>query len=370
MIARLSQHRTTLLLVAGVLVILGVVVLNGLDGDSGRRLDPARYQPEGGRATAEVLRGRGVEVAVVRSADALAEAGAGAGDTVLVTSTDALGDSTLERLQDDTSGARLVLVEPPPHLTGPLKQPEGVSTLAENVAAACDDPLFADLELAVDSAVAYPTAQGCFPVDSGYLLARADRDTLLLGSGQMLSNDQVLRADNSAATLRLLGQDERLVWYVPDPADLTGEDGVGLSGLLPPWLVPGLWLSGVAFLAVMLWRGRRLGPLVREPLPVAVRAIETTHSRGRLYRRAADRAHAARALRAVAAENAVRRLNLPPHTTADPARLVRDLAHHTGRSPTEIADLLGPDAPTPAHDQDLVTLAGRLAELDREVRRR
>ena len=43
----------------------------------------------------------------------------------------------------------------------------------------------------------------------------------------------------------------------------------------------------------MLWRGRRLGPLVVEPLPVVVKAVESTQGRGRLYRRVRDRAHAA-----------------------------------------------------------------------------
>ena len=38
--------------------------------------------------------------------------------------------------------------------------------------------------------------------------------------------------------------------------------------------------------SLALWRGRRLGPVVDEPLPVVVRAAETTEGRARLYRRA------------------------------------------------------------------------------------
>ena len=55
------------------------------------------------------------------------------------------------------------------------------------------------------------------------------------------------------------------------------------------WIVWQLWLVVVL---VALWKGRRLGPLVAEQLPVVVRASETVEGRGRLYRsrRARDRA--------------------------------------------------------------------------------
>ena len=123
----------------------------------------------------------------------------------------------------------------------------------------------------------------------------------------------------------------------------------------------------IAAIALLLWRVRRLGALATEPLPVVVKAIETTRSRGRLYRRAGDRAHAAAALRSAARVRAADRLGLGPH--ADPDALVRDVARRTGQPRDEVEALLGPTAPVPATDHDLITLANRLAELDREVRR-
>ena len=190
---------------------------------------------------------------------------------------------------------------------------------------------------------------------------------VLLGAGQALSNDQVLRADDAAVALRMLGQDDRLVWYVPTLDDLVGDDGVSLATLLPDWLRPALWLTAISAIALLLWRARRLGPLATEPLPVVVKAIETTRSRGRLYRKAGDRAHAAAALRSAARIRAADRLGLGPH--ADTDAIVRDLARHTGLPLEEVELLLGPSAPVPATDHDLITLANRLAELDREVRR-
>ena len=80
--------------------------------------------------------------------------------------------------------------------------------------------------------------------------------------------------------------------------DLAGGDGVSPRSLLPRWLRPALWLL-VLVAASRWWCGVRAGsaPLAVEPLPVEVKAVETTRNLGRLYRRAGDRAHAAEALR-------------------------------------------------------------------------
>ena len=88
--------------------------------------------------------------------------------------------------------------------------------------------------------------------------------------------------------------------------------------------------SRAAVVLLALARGRRLGRLVREPLPVVVRAIETTESRGRLYRRAGDRARAAAVLRSGTADRLARRLALG--RGAGPAAAgARRAARATGR---------------------------------------
>jgi hypothetical protein len=158
------------------------------------------------------------------------------------------------------------------------------------------------------------------------------------------------------------------VWYVPDLADLRGSDGISLAGLLPDWLGPSLWVLAAASAGLVLWRGRRLGPLAHEPLPVEVKAVETTRNLGRLYRRSGDRAHAAAALRSAASATLSERLHLPRR--ADPTRVAAAVADHTGRPVAEVEALLLPDAAPPVHDRDLTDLAQRLAELDREVSHR
>lgn len=364
---RLRRHRSTLVIGLGLLVSVAVVLLTASQEGGSGHLDPADADPGGARAVARVLDDQGVRVTVARGAEAFERAGIAAGDTVVVTSTGALGRSTADRLVERAGDARLVLVDADPGVADLLGVPPPTRVAPDGaVAAGCADPTYAGLAVAVDQGLAYP-GPGCFGAGDGVLVAEPRPGLVLLGAGQALSNDQVLRADNAAVALRLLGQSDRLVWYVPSLEDLRAGDGVGLSSLLPDWLRPALLLAAVATLALLLWRARRLGPLAVEPLPVAVKAIESTHSRGRLYRRAGDRAHAAQVLRAAARGRAAERLRAG--ASPDPAVLVRDLARHTGRPEAEIEALVGPHAPPPATDQDLITLADRLAELDREVRR-
>jgi hypothetical protein len=189
----------------------------------------------------------------------------------------------------------------------------------------------------------------------------------LFGGGQALTNEQALHSDNAAVGLRLLGQADRLIWYVPTFEDVGADDELGVGALLPRWIEPALWVLAFAAVVLIVWRARRLGPLSTEPLPVVVKAIETTRSRGRLYRKAQDRAHAADALRAAARAQAAVRLGLG--AGHDDAALIRDLARHVGRPEADIADLLGANASTPTSDRDLIALARNLTEIDREARR-
>jgi len=361
---------STLLVIGGlVAAVLTAVVLAGQGADRYADLDPDNADPNGAQALAQVLADQGVDVDVVRSADDLDDTGVDADTTVVVTSTELLGQSTTDRLVERAAPGRLVVVDAGPGTTeafGLPTLPMGVE-VGDAVEADCTDPTYADLSIAVDFGFAYPVDGGCFTTDDGALLAEPRPGLVLLGAGEALSNDQVLRADNAAVGLRLLGRTDRLVWYVPSLDDLVADDGVSLATLLPRWLRPALWLLAIATIALLVWRSRRLGALAVEPLPVTVKAIETTRSRGRLYRKAGDRAHAASVLRAAARVRAAERLRLGSHP--DPDTLVRDIARHTGRPDTEIDALLGPRAAPPATDHDLITLADQLAELDREVRR-
>ena len=123
-----------------------------------------------------------------------------------------------------------------------------------------------------------------------------------------------------------------------------------------------LLLAGI----VLAWaRGRRLGPVVTEPLPVVVRAAESTQGRARLYRRGRSRDHAATALRRRSLRRASVVLGLPRGSTVDVVAPL--VAARTGRSGPDVAVLLA--GPPPSDDAALVRLADDLDALDQEVRR-
>ena len=127
------------------------------------------------------------------------------------------------------------------------------------------------------------------------------------------------------------------------------------------WIVVQLWLVVVL---VALWKGRRIGPLVAEELPVVVRASETVEGRGRLYRsrRARDRAAQALRTRSTAADAAPARPGRGRRAAGGGAS---PWPSACGLTRTSVrAHLFGPP---PATDADLVNLAHALDDIERQV---
>lgn len=366
----LARNRVTVFIVV---VALGAALAYALLSQEAVRdglWDPDNPGPQGAQAVARVLEQQGVDVTVVRSASGLEGTRIDADTTVVVTSAGLLSESTTRRLESASASGHLLLVEPSSTATDALGVGAGTPVTVEGTRPAeCSDEQLVDLEIDVTAGVEYATPQGCFAGDQGFLVGTPSRDVMLLGAGQVLQNDQILSGDNAAVALRLLGERDRLVWYVPSLADLTAGDGVTLGSLVPDIVRPGLWILALSVIGLILWRGRRLGPLATEPLPVSIKAIETTHSRGRIYRKANDRGHAAGVLRAAALRRLTEQLHLPAATAQQPETLLEAVARRLGRPVDELRPLLDPRTPPPASDKALIALANDLAELDREVRR-
>src|SRR6187402_2015930 len=85
------RHRTTLVIVGAAVV---VALLVGGRPATSEALDPDNPGADGARAVARVLDDQGVDVQVVRGAEALDRTELGPSTTVLVTSTYLLGRST------------------------------------------------------------------------------------------------------------------------------------------------------------------------------------------------------------------------------------------------------------------------------------
>ena len=123
---------------------------------------------------------------------------------------------------------------------------------------------------------------------------RGGRVITVLGTGTPLTNLDLGNNGNAALALNLLASDSRIVWLMPGPAAGAGAGPGSVYGLVPRPVYLVIAEIAVALVLAALWRMRRFGPLVFEPLPVVVRASETAEGHGRLYRsrRAQDRAPA------------------------------------------------------------------------------
>ncbi len=347
----------------GVALVLALVAISVLTRDQaafGDPLDPRNPSRDGAQAVARVLDRHGVGVTVVRGEDALLDHPVDAETTVVITNPAALGRTTADRLRAHarSAGALVVVGD-----AGPVSLwfgGEAGSRLSGTHRAHCDVGLVRGL--AVRTYGAGLRHEGCFGADGSAALVRR-RDLWLLTSPGSLTNQHVLEADNAALALRLLGQHRRTVWYVADVADTPASDGVRLSALLPPSLVPSLFLLLAAVAVLLVWRGRRLGPVVTEPLPVVVRAAESTRSRGQIYRRTHDRHHAATALVRATRTRLAATLRLPRDTPPD--ELAAAVAARTGGDPAAVHHLLAD--PDITHDSQLVALGQQLTRIENEV---
>ncbi len=370
--------------VAAALVVVAVLAALPQPRTSDVALAPDNPAGAGARALAQVLGQQGVQVDYVRTS-AQAVAAARAGTTLLVT-----GDALLSDAQVDAiAGTRadLVLVDPGWTLS---RFTGGAATEAwpgtggtDALQASCTDPAAAAAgSISADAAGApgfsgtafvarTPAATVCFPIPGdeqgagAYVAVQTDRSVTGLGSGRLLTNAAILEEGNAALALRVLGRQPQLTWYVPSADDARDPAARGSSvlDLLPGQALPVALLALVVVAVAAGWRGRRLGRVVTEPLPVVVRAAETTRGRGRSYRRSGAHGRAAAALRAGTADRTAHRLGLARSASA-PA-VIDALARATGRPPAQIADVLY--GPPPIDDAGLARLARALSELENEV---
>ena len=340
-------------------------------------LSPTSGSPFGARALVNVLRDQGVDV---QTADSLAE---------------------VRDLQPDPAATTLLVYDY--YLVLGSDQREELLGLADRIVVM--DPWDDELaDFAPGVVVDFDTDGGTYPVDCdlpaavqadevdgypyGYDVSDADNATLgcfetaddtygvvqtttqgtevvVVGFSQAFTNGSILDAGNAAFALNVLGEDETLVWYRPGVGELDSGDIPTPQSLTPPWVTPVIVLLLLVTLVAGVWRGRRLGPLVAEKLPVIVRSNETMEGRARLYERAGAREHALDALRIGTISRLASACGLPRRSTVD--EVIDAVAAATGRDREDVADLLVDRIPT--GDAALVRLSDDLLVLEADTLR-
>jgi hypothetical protein len=367
-----QRWRSARWVLLALVVIIGVATLSTYltAPRPGGPMDPESTSPEGARALVTILREHGVDV-VAAGDIAAVESAARPDALILVAQTFYLFDDDLLRRLAALPGDRLLVA--PVSRTRDELAPEirrdGATTFADS-RPDCDMRAATRAgEVQFGPSDAYAAA-GKVPVVrcyGGALVRYTDngREVTVVSTADFMTNSGLLKQGNAALAMNLAGSHPRVIWYAPQHSEGDGESGggAGIIDLIPDqvgWIVLQLCLV-VALLAV--WKGRRIGPLVAEQLPVVVRASETVEGRGRLYRSRRARDRAAEALRTATLQRMMPRLGLGHD--AEPPAVVAAVAERCGLSPQAVAHTLF--GPPPANDPDLVNLAHELDNIERQV---
>ena len=344
------------------------------NASAGPPLDSANAAPAGSMAVAEVLRQQGVQV---------------------------IATSTLSETREviDSRAATTLFIYDPAEYLDKSALRQAVSLAAHTVFA---DPTFSQLRavspavaqagyvsetLSADCAVATVRRAGTVSgPGSGFRIVDQESDaTGCLGSGDnvfslidtddgrqrltilgatgAITNEFVANDGNAAFALGLLGETDTLVWYLPSFADVPAAGPETIGELSPSWVIPVTSLLAITVIFAAIWRGRRLGPLVIENLPVTVRASETMQGRARLYERSSSRLRALDALRI----GSLRRLAIlcGLGRTASVDEVIAAVSGITGADLSQTRQLLV-DA-TPHSDRELIAASDALLKLERDV---
>lgn len=369
---RRSLFWISLAVVLAIIVLATIGVAGGSSG--GVRLSAANAAPAGARAVVEVLRQQGVRVVETSSLEATQRAvNDRANTTLFIADENRFLDSA--QLQRAVSLAAHVVIADAAYselaAIAPSVSQAGVVT--GTLAADCAVRAVENAGSATGGPNGYRVTGDTTGVtaclgsgDKVYSLVQVNGGSLsLLGATNAVTNEHIAEAGNAALALTLLGHDPTLVWYLPSVDDIATGVPTDLGSLTPPWLIPVTILLGFVVVAAAVWRGRRLGPLVIENLPVTVRASETMLGRARLYEVSSSRLRALDALRIGTIARLAATCGLGATATVDEiAGAVTGLID----APTSETARLLVDA-VPSTDRELVALSDELRELERAVAR-
>jgi hypothetical protein len=344
-------------------VVAGAVLVGTLSDEPGRPLDPASAHKDGSKALARLLDRYGAAVTATNSVStAVLRAGHSA---VVVTAPDEYSTGQLRRLS--TAASRVVLIGPGTQAVRAVAsgiEPDLNGGPSESPA--CGDPgaiAAGDVSFPSDT-VTY--RQGRSGVTSCYDGAFLTTPRLaVLGSATLLRNDHLAHDGVAALDINAITDSRRItsvVWLLPG-SDTAGSGPASVWDLFPSAAYRAFWWLLALAALIAVWRARRLGSVVSEPLPVIVRSAEVVEGHGRLYARAGARDRAAAALRAAVVRRVGHRLGLPRGATAEQVGVAA--APLVERTPAEVVGLLA--GPPPPDDVGLMRLAHDLDWLETAI---
>ncbi|WP_323373409.1 DUF4350 domain-containing protein [Plantactinospora alkalitolerans] len=399
------------------------------DRDDAGFLSSVNTDDDGGSRLAAELRARGVAIERTTSTPQALSLAPHDGFTLFVPAPALVHPLYLPLLVDPAARARVVLVDPSQRVLDDADMPLATADrrwAARTVGTAADGQPCPLPEVRAAGPAAALRQRYTDAPEFGY---RADRcyggglarsrwrgnDVVVVGASDPFRNDRIDEQGNIALAAGLLSAYPLVVWldldgpeppppYHPDgdlepwspmpgepnPFDAGETDDRGRNGseksgekpepsrqakppdetnplwnAFPPWFWALLVQLAVAVVLAMLWRARRLGPPVTEPLPVTVASAETVFGRGRLYQRARAYGPTADTLRAATLHRLLPAFSLPPDTGPD--EVTGAVEAGTGWSRADVHHLLYGPAPTTNQElldlaRDLDALSGLLAQ--------
>ena len=361
----------TPLLVTGVIVLIAIGFMIATAARTSGPFSPDSTESDGARALATLLENHSVHVHGTQVLDDAEQPGDG--KTLVVGPGGSLARSDWQRIAD-AQWSHLILIRPGSRALEVLAP--GIRDTGQVLASGSREP-GCDLPTAVKAGTvtvggstysAPDTAQRCYGDGINNTVIRLESDNRIVdvvGTPRSFTNAELADDGNAALALNLIGTRQELTWYLPQ-WESTGyeDDDSGGPPLIPPDVRYIGWALAFAVLVVAVWRGRRLGPVIAERLPVIVHAAETTEGRARLYRRSRARDRAAAALRESALGKLHKAHGIPRR--ADPSAVVATVAARTGRDPAMLYELLY--GLPPFNDAALMSLSHELDVLTQEVR--
>lgn len=372
-----------------IVVVVAAVVLTVLltpKGETGEPYDLKSTEPDGYRGLDLLLDSTGTDVSMVDAGD-ISESSVDRFDTVFVPlGGRAEADVVGQWRRYVEAGGRLVLGSPSDHI-GPA--PVDIGFIAGGIGVepgTCDVASMAGLDrVRIDGilgAVEVPSgASSCFgdgteavvvieQFGTGSVTALASPDLFTNSTMGAPKPDKPVGEipDNAVVAELLLGRspdggDTNRLAVVTSGVDAPLEPGTeSLTDLMSPGVKLGLLELAAAFGFYLVYRGRRHGRVVTEPVPVSIAGSAFVEAVGSLLERQGDVGRAAEVLRDGQCRVLAERLGVPRSTPR------RDLAHvlaaRTGRDPAQVEHLLT----GPVDDErSLVELTRELDSLRQEA---